>query len=347
MKKILRLISTIIILFAANLNIIACKNQQNIINQFYVLGDSLSDTGAGTFGQNQYLTNDEDSNFKHFQLDKPYYKNCWSNGKVASQLIAERFKIDFKSGWSFKINNKIYQKFGNNYAYGGEVADSSDSKLNINKTFDLFHQTQMLLSQHQLQKKDVIWIEIGANDIGNLVTKTDNIFINNKINNILTEEKKTIKLLLKNGAKKIIISDVPDLTLTPKIKKILHNNQDKLKNAHQICEKFQKNWKEMINDFKKEYKSFIFPYFLSKELANDMIDFKNKVIDGNIETSATKSIMFSNKKSYSYKPIFNIGVNENNLKKYFYFDEFHPGVWFHQQLAKHIIKLIEKILLIF
>lgn len=344
MKKILRLTGIFIILIIANLNIIAYKNEQNTINEFYVLGDSLSDTGAGTFGQNQYLTNNNSSKFKHFQLDKPYYKNCWSNGKVASQLIAEKFKINFKPGWLFKINGKVYQNFGNNYAYGGEVADSSDSKLIINKTFDLSHQTQMLLLQHQLQKKDVIWIEIGANDIGNLMTKTNDTFIKNKINNIIIEEKKAINLLIKNGAKKIIISDVPDLTLTPKIKKILRNNQEKIKIAHEICDQFQKHWKQMIEEMKKKYKNIIIPYFLSKELANDMIEFKNKITYGKIETSATKSTMFSNETSYSYKPIFNFGVNENNLNKYFYFDEFHPGIWFHQQMAKHVIKLIEKYL---
>lgn len=342
MKKILRLTSIFTILIIANLNIITCKNEQNTINQFYVLGDSLSDTGAGTFGQNQYLANDNKSKFKHFQLDKPYYNNSWSNGKVASQIIAEKFKINFKPGWTFKIDGKIYQNFGNNYAYGGEVADSSDNNLNIIKTFDLSHQIQMLLSQHQLQKKDVIWIEIGANDIGNLMTKTDDTFIKNKINKIIIEEKKAINLLIKNGARKIIISDVPDLTLTPKIKKILGNNQEKLKKAHEICDRFQKYWKQMIAEMKKIHKENIIPYFLSTELAHDMIEFKNKIIDGNIEISATRSIMVSKGTSYSYKPIFNFGVNENNLNKYFYFDEFHPGIWFHQQMANNIVKLIEK-----
>lgn len=332
------------ILFVTNLNIITCKNEQSVINEFYVLGDSLSDIGAGTFGQNQYLINDNNSKFKYFQLEKPFYKNSWSNGKVASQLIAEKFKINFKPGWLFNLNGKVYQNFGNNYAYGGEVADSSDSKLNINKAFDLFHQTKMLLLQHQLQKKDVVWIEIGANDIGNLMTKTNEIFIRNKINNILIEEKKAINLLIKNGAKKIIMSDVPDLTLTPKIKKILRNNQKKIKIAHEVCNKFQKDWKQMITEMKKRNKNIITSYFLSEELANNMIEFKNNVVDGNVETSATKSMMVSKRRSYSYKPIFNLGVNENNINKYFYFDEFHPGKWFHQQMAKHIIKLIEKYL---
>ncbi|BET37415.1 hypothetical protein [Spiroplasma ixodetis] len=46
---------------------------------------------------------------------------------------------------------------GNNYAYGGEVADSSDNNLDIIKTFDLSHQAQMLLSQHSLQKKKMLF----------------------------------------------------------------------------------------------------------------------------------------------------------------------------------------------
>lgn len=341
MKKKLNLLSIFVILITTNLNIIACNNNQIIINNFYVLGDSLSDTGAGTFAQNQYLVNDNNSVFKHFQLDEPYYNNCWSNGKVASQLIAEKFNINFKPGWLFNFNGKTFQKKGNNYAYGGEVADSSDNHSLIVKTFDLFHQAQMLLSQHYLQKKDVIWIEIGANDIGSLMTKTDDAIINKKINNIIDEEKKVINLLIDKGAKKIIVSDVPDLTLTPKIKKILDNNQEKIKIASKICIHYQEQWKQIIIEMKKLYKNIIIPYFLSNQLLNDMIKF-NKISNGIINTSATYSKMIVKKTSYFYKPIFNSGVNENNLNKYFYFDEFHPGTWFHQQMANSIINLIEK-----
>ncbi|BDT02387.1 hypothetical protein [Spiroplasma ixodetis] len=95
MKKKLRLLSMFTILIFTNLNIIACKNKQDTISEFYVLGDSLSDTGAGTFAQNQYLEN-SNSKCKHFQLDKPYYNNCWSSNKVASQLIAEKLNINAK-----------------------------------------------------------------------------------------------------------------------------------------------------------------------------------------------------------------------------------------------------------
>ncbi|WP_339041921.1 SGNH/GDSL hydrolase family protein [Spiroplasma endosymbiont of Apeira syringaria] len=340
MKKKLRLLSMFTILIFTNLNIIACKNKQDTISEFYVLGDSLSDTGAGTFAQNQYLEN-SNSKCKHFQLYKPYYNNCWSSNKVASQLIAEKLNINFKPGWLFNINGKTFQSLGNNYAYGGEVADSSDNNLDIIKTFDLSHQTQMLLLQHSLQKKDVIWIKMGANDIANLMNKTDPIIINSKINNVINEEKKAIKLLIKNGANKIIISDVPDLTLTPKIKKILHNNQQKIQIARKTCIEYQKQWKKMILEMKIIYKNIITPFFLSKELATDMNNFKNKIPDGIVETSATICKMMSKETKYSYKPVFNSGVNESNLNKYFYFDEFHPGMWFHQQMANSIISLIE------
>lgn len=341
MRKKITLLNIFTILVTTNLNVIACKHDQ-FINNFYVLGDSLSDTGAGTFAQNQYLINDNESKFKHFELKKPYYHNCWSNGKVASQLIAEKFNIDFKPGWSFNINGKKYQKNGNNYAFGGEVADSSDNDNNLIKTFDLFHQVNMLLSQHQLQKNDFIWIEIAANDIGALMTKTDPLVINNKINNILYEEKKAIEILIKNGAKKLIISDVPDLTLTPKIKKKLANNKAKIAAAQKTCFYYQKQWKQMIINMQKKYNKIIIPYFLSKELAEDMNEFKNKILDGIVATSATSTKMVSDKLNYYYQPVFNAGVNKNNLTKYFYFDEFHPGIWFHQQMATSVINLIEK-----
>ncbi len=97
----------------------------------------------------------------------------------------------------------------------------------------------------------------------------------------------------------------------------------------------------MILEMKIIYKNIITPFFLSKELATDMNNFKNKIPDGIVETSATICKMMSKETKYSYKPVFNSGVNESNLNKYFYFDEFHPGMWFHQQMANSIISLIE------
>lgn len=344
MKKIIKNVLLLIsIVSSLNLGLIACSSgKENEIlsySNFYVLGDSLSDIGAGTFAQNQYLEN-SNNKFKHFQLDEPYYKNSWSSNKVASQLIAEKFNINFKPGWLFTLNDKIYQNYGNNYAFGGEVADSSNHNLVI-KSFDLEHQTKALLSQHKLQKKDLIWIEIGANDISSLMTKKDSIIIDNKINNVINQEIKAINKLIANGAKQIIISDVPDLTLTPKIKKILNNSQEKLKTASKICIKYQEAWKKMILEMKEIYKKIITPFFLSKELLSDMTEFKKQIANGIIETSATYCKMIIKKGSYSYKPVFNFGVNENNLNKYFYFDEFHPGMWFHQQMANHIINILQ------
>lgn len=52
MRKKIHLLSIFTILMSTNLNIVACKNEKDSISEFYVLGDSLSDTGAGTFAQN-------------------------------------------------------------------------------------------------------------------------------------------------------------------------------------------------------------------------------------------------------------------------------------------------------
>ncbi|WP_342257753.1 hypothetical protein [Spiroplasma endosymbiont of Nomada ruficornis] len=100
------------------------------------------------------------------------------------------------------------------------------------------------------------------------MNKTDPIIINSKINNVINEEKKAIKLLIKNGANKIIISDVPDLTLTPKIKKILHNNQQKIQIARKTCIEYQKQWKKMILEMKIIYKNIITPFFSFKIISN-------------------------------------------------------------------------------
>ncbi|BET37416.1 hypothetical protein SAP269_00050 [Spiroplasma ixodetis] len=57
---------------------------------------------------------------------------------------------------------------------------------------------------------------------------------------------------------------------------MLHNNQQKIQIARKTCIEYQKQWKKMILEMKIIYKNIITTFFISRELATDMNNFKNK-----------------------------------------------------------------------
>jgi len=346
MKKLITILGAMALCGSTSINIIACERKEqlkpNIISNFYVLGDSLSDTGAGVGGKSEYLNNIGKPTFK---MSIPYYKSrSWCNGKVASELIAEKLKVNFEPSWEFTLDSstkqtRTFEKIGSNYAVGGAVADS-DNQNSLIQTFDIEHQADMLLNQHNLIDNDAIWIEIGANDIASLMKRTstsDISFIKEKINRVLEKAAAVINKLIVNGAKNLIVSDVPDLTLTPQIKELVPNKTQQ-EFASKTCLQYQESWRKMILEMQKLHPNIIKPFYLSQELRQNMKIFP-KVVNGGV-TNISAGVGWLDLKSDTQWWKANQGVKIKDISKYFYFDKFHPNAWFHQQMANHILQLL-------
>ncbi|WP_353306973.1 hypothetical protein [Spiroplasma ixodetis] len=95
------------------------NNNEKIKGNFYVLGDSLSDTGAVVSGFTVL--------FKHLKIPKiakmlpPFYKNSFSNGPAATQIIADYLHINLTSAWRFDLFLFADEQIGNNYAVSGTL----------------------------------------------------------------------------------------------------------------------------------------------------------------------------------------------------------------------------------
>lgn len=343
MKKIFSVLITFILFGTTSLSMIGCSNKEQLtINNFYVIGDSLSDTGSGALAKTQYLQNDESNKIKQILVSEPFYCNSWSNGPVAAQVVANKFNLTLSPGWNFTLNQQNFNHIGNNYAVFGEIADNSINQLQ--ETFNINHQVAMLLNQHKLVSNDAVLFEIGSNDIASILTKNE-AQVKIKINNVINNEKQGLETLINHGARNIVATDVPDLTLTPKIKKLLQNNAIKLANAQTICLNFQKKWEIMINNLNKKYINIIHPYKLSYYLPHYMEQF---ALDkkGIIDQSAAKTELKELPNTIIYRPKYNPLVTKATEKNYFYFDEFHPSQWFHNLMGNDIYNLIKNNILL-
>lgn len=303
----------------------------------YVIGDSLSDTGA--------LVSGATALFKHLKMPKivkmlpPFYNNSFSNGPVAIQIVAEHLGITLTSGWKFEVFGLSDEQIGNNYAFVGALA----SKINefgvdsfIYNHFDSYHQVQALVQQHHFHEKDLIFIGIGGNDILRAIKIKDLIEQEKMIDSAIEALNYNIKLLLEKGATNIMVANAPDISIVP-----LFKNNDTVKTrALALTKRFNSALFTMIDTINNKSKTIV-KYDLFTSMHNAMNKFKSlndnhNTIDGAVKTNFNYFI-----KDGVITPHFNKGVNESNIDEYFFFDDVHPNKWVHNYIAQDIIALIK------
>lgn len=190
------------------------NDNQKIKGNFYVLGDSLSDTGA--------LVSGFTALFKHLKIPKivkmlpPFYKNSFSNGPVAAQIIADYLHINLTSAWRFDLFLFADEQIGNNYAVSGALA-SRKKELTVESFvinhFDITHQVDALISQHHINSNDIILVEFGGNDIlyafkQSLLNDQEEI-----INKAVELIKNALTKLINKGAQRILLCNVPNMSI--------------------------------------------------------------------------------------------------------------------------------------
>ncbi len=127
MKNLIKLMTTCSLLMTNIISTLsnANHNTSNFQNNFYTLGDSLSDVGALVGAGSQFFQNiplpEELMKSHDVQLKPPYYQNrSWCNGPVATELISKKLKQKVTAGWDFiALNGQHFSQIGTNYAVGG------------------------------------------------------------------------------------------------------------------------------------------------------------------------------------------------------------------------------------
>ncbi len=314
------------------------NNSEKIVGNFYVLGDSLSDTGA--------LVGGVTSLFKHLKISKvvkmlpPFYKNSFSNGPVAAQIIADYLHVNLTPAWKFDLFLLTDEQIGNNYAVSGALA-SRKKELTIESFiinhFDISHQLDALISQHHINNNDIIFIEIGGNDILYAIKQ---LSLSNQevvINEATTLIKDALYKLITKGAQRIFLSNVTNISLTP-----LFKNKDAVKeHVLLLTNKFNKILDNVIETLNKN-KKIIIKYDMFSALTNAINKFKNLDSKHNITDAAVTTDFSEIINNGIITPHFNENVNEKNINNYFFFDNIHPNKWAHNIIGQELIELIVK-----
>lgn len=312
------------------------NDNQKIKGNFYVLGDSLSDTGA--------LVSGFTALFKHLKIPKivkmlpPFYKNSFSNGPVAAQIIADYLHINLTSAWRFDLFLFADEQIGNNYAVSGALA-SRKKELTVESFvinhFYITHQVDALISQHHINSNDIILVEFGGNDIlyafkQSLLNDQEEI-----INKAVELIKNALTKLINKGAQRILLCNVPNMSIIPLFK----NKEKDKERILNLTTNFNKMLDSVIEELNKNKKNII-KYDMFAAITNAINKFKRLNINNNIIDAAVTTDFSEIINNGIIVPHFNEGVNEENINNYFFFDSIHPNKWAHNIMAQELIKLI-------
>lgn len=160
----------------------------NKINQLYIFGDSLSDTGniyRATAGA--------------YPSSPPYFQGRYSNGLVWVEYLASGLKLTPKQS--------------TNFAFGGATTGSSS----MNGIPGLLAQVDNFTSSHPDINPNALYVLwAGAND-----------YLYGTSNSTMPIENlsKAIQLLSTRGAKKILVANIPDLGKLPSTRYTANSNK--------------------------------------------------------------------------------------------------------------------------
>lgn len=307
-----------------------------MITNLYVLGDSLSDTGGFVLALSESL-----GNFKKIAMVEPYYKNSFSNGPVAAQILAQKLGFELNPGFNFKVfPGRICNLVGNNYAIGGSQIvkriKSPFYQLFLNNlTID--EQSNALLTHHDLKKDDLIFLEIGGNDVIYALSLQTREEQENVINEAINIKEQVVKKLLSHGAKKILISNVADLGKIPRFVET-----DKSYRATQLSVLFNEKLIAMIKKLKVLFPNYINHFNLFKIFRNLLNEFSTKS-NSNITVGYYDEEIDFFKIIKESKMSINTTLKTNkDISNYFFFDSVHPTKGVHEKIANELFIITKR-----
>ncbi len=320
----------------------------NNFKNFYVLGDSLSDTGTLIGVMNEYIKTTLTPWIKIYLSENSYYKgHSFTNGPVVVEIISKKLNIPLKPAWKFEFKNKKYEKLGNNYAIVGATTTEQDYTnkslisylftntkigfdINILNEITILKQAKSMISQHNEEKflNSLIIISIGGNDILNIckiLEKNKIDLAKEKINESINQIKKTLYLLEKKKPRKVLILNCSDITKIPKFiqnyKKIKNKVQELINEYNKSLEKIiskKTNNFQLINLFKITQKLLLESISLNKNTTHACVSHSK------IPKIKLDSVTFFTKKN---------DINDKNNENYFFWDNIHPSNWVHKKTA--------------
>jgi outer membrane lipase/esterase len=195
------------------------------LERIVVFGDSLSDPGNAFYLSGRHLEPPYDTLDAFLIPDAPYAigENHFSNGPTWIEQLAKKIGLNDSAKPAFKGENNGKLK-NTNYAVGG--ARAHENGININLTAQInafFADAQGVASEDALYV-----IALGGNDVRDAVAALSvdptGFASSQIIGSALMTVSDSIIALYNSGARKFLIANSPDLSLTPAIQLVdLHS----------------------------------------------------------------------------------------------------------------------------
>ena len=282
------------------------------LNNMVVFGDSLSDNG----NLYEYL--------KHqLPLSPPYFKGRFTNGPVWIEHL-------IKSYYPTTSNAHLFD-----YAFGGagvlEEEDDDDALFTLRREMNSY----FLAHQEKADERSLYVMWIGSN---NYLGVPDDIEAS--VSAVILGIEHGLQRLVNNGAKHILVVNVPDLGRTPAARDF-----DAVESLTALSKRHNVLLEKMILDFKQRYPDVQWVYFDINLMFDDMMSDPVAFGFTNIKDTCYEEIMpnalaRSNsvlKMVSSIKP----KMKADACEGYLFFDPVHPTGPAHRLMAERTKKLLD------
>lgn len=265
-------------------------------SELVILGDSLSDTGnhpAAILG-----------------TPYPYYENRISNGPVAVDVLAQLLGLDAEhSGFLF------FNGSGSNYAVSGANAAGSEAH-------DLKAQLSAMLAVRptRLDGQALYLLMIGGNDVRDasvVGSYTEGV---NTVNRAVDSIRAAVQQLINRGAKSILVSNVPDISVIPETIERAKNKPWLVSRAAQLSRDFNLRLKQQLDALSASNGIRIMRYDFYGQF-NDIVQHPSKYGFTNVNEACFEY------SPYSFHP-------QCLFDRFVFFDSIHPTAKSHDLLGQ-------------
>ncbi len=285
------------------------------LKNIVVFGDSLSDNG-NLFKQNE----------GEYPSSPPYFEGRFSNGKVCVEQLSE---ILYPNDGSQHLQD---------FAYGGATVGKTSGGSNITLKYEI--DTYLQANHNKADPSSLYIIWMGANNYFALPENTlQSVF---QVNLGIGQQ---LKRLVRNGAKNILMINLPDLGRIP-IAKTLEIERE--------LSEFS-SWHNRVLEYslmimKTENPKVHFVYFDVKKSLDEALEAPEKFGLTNVDDYCRDLTSLTFKQGLKpMSPLTRI-IQQGRIKStridpcdgYLFFDEVHPSEFAHSLLANQIHELLEK-----
>lgn len=292
------------------------------INNFVVFGDSLSDIG---------------NLYKEYQIpvSPPYYKGRFSNGPLWIERLVKMY---------FSKDSEAHLQ---NYAYGGAgislEEDPDDTMLTLSREIKEY------LKDHndKANADDLYVIWIGSNNYLNILDAMPDTELTEMVHKVTTSIQNDLEKLINNGARHIMVVNVPDLGRMP-LAKDMDKDRDTEKAQSigefwSVCSKrHNDSLQQIIEELQGKYPEVKWVYSDVNLYVDEIMSDYERFGFTNITDACYQPMLQTVSDKSVLGMVSKIRIpNQTDCNKYLFFDFVHPSSPAHKIMAEKTKALLD------